>query len=98
MALSASAASIGLSYRRDTTDVRRFNGNHDCKMTMPATAPGTLLHSSLWRIYEEVVFIHGSARSIVLAVPRPSANSAFAKRLNAVGQLVLALAKLQDYQ
>src|SRR5437667_10596359 len=83
MALSASAPSIALSYRRDTTDVPSFNGNHDCKMTMLATAPGTLLDSSLWRIYEEVVFSHGSARSIDLAVSRPSANSAFTKRSKA---------------
>ena|SRR5437763_1687415 len=75
--------SIVLSYRRDTTGVPSINGNHDCKMTMLATAPGTLLDSSLWRIYEEVVFSHGSTRGIDLAVFPPSANSAFNKRSKA---------------
>jgi len=76
-------ASIVLSYRRDTTGVPSINGNRDCKMTMLATAPGTLLDSSLWRIYEEVVFSHGSTRGIDLAVFPPSANSAFNKRSKA---------------
>ncbi len=76
-------ASIVLSYRRDTTGVPSINGNQDCKMTMLATAPGTLLDSSLWRIYEEVVFSHGSTRGIDLAVFPPSANSAFNKRSKA---------------
>src|SRR5437762_5247602 len=53
-------------------------------MTMLATAPGTLLDSSLWRIYEEVVFSHGSTRGIDLAVFPPSANSAFNKRSKAL--------------
>src|SRR6266481_3262443 len=74
---------IVLSYRRDTTGVPSINGNQDCKMTMLATAPGTLLDSSLWRIYEEVVFSHGSTRGIDLAVFPPSANSALNKRSKA---------------
>ena len=75
--------SIVLSYRRHTTGVPSINGNQDCKMTMLATAPGTLLDSSLWRIYEEVVFSHGSTRGIDLVMFPPSANSAFNKRSKA---------------